>query len=131
MAETELLIPKVAVLVEPRIGGIGDRLRGPSDTVAHAGQHTRMPALDFARAARYHARLMAAAEPTGPDPHAEADALLELVRQRYGSRLRADQLDGVKKGIQAVVEGARALRAVRLDNGDEPFQPFAPYRSDA
>jgi hypothetical protein len=74
---------------------------------------------------------MADPEPMDPDARAEADALFELVRQRYGSRLRADQLDGVRKGIQGVVEGARALRAVRLANGDEPFQPFVPYRPDA
>ncbi len=73
---------------------------------------------------------MADPEPVDHDARAEADALFELVRQRYGSRLDAEQLDGVRKGIQGVVEGARALRGVRLENGDEPFQPFAPYRSD-
>jgi hypothetical protein len=88
-------------------------------------------ALDFARAARYHARLMADPEPMDPDARAEADVLFELVLRRYGSRLDAAELDGVRKGIQGVVEGARALRAVRLENGDEPFQPFAPYRSDS
>lgn len=73
---------------------------------------------------------MADPEPMEPDVRAEADVLFDLVRRRYGSRLRADELDGVRKGIQGVVEGARALRAVRLDNGDEPFPPFAPYHSD-
>ena len=74
---------------------------------------------------------MADAEPMESDARAELDALFELVRQRYGSRLSADQLDGVRKGIQGVVEGARALRAVRLANTDEPFQSFVPYRPDA
>lgn len=88
-------------------------------------------ALDFAGAARYHARLMTDPEPMEPDVRAEADVLFDLLRRRYGSRLRADELEGVRKGIQGVVEGGRALRAVRLDNGDEPFAPFVPYRSDA
>ena len=60
----------------------------------------------------------------------EADALFEIVRQRYGARLTQEQLDEVRKIVQAQVEAARALRAVRLTNADEPMQPFAPYRAD-
>ena len=66
-------------------------------------------------------------EPTKPDP--EADALFEIVRQRYGDRLTPEQLDEVRKIVQAQVESARALRAMRLTNADEPMQPFAPYRA--
>jgi len=62
---------------------------------------------------------------------AEIDALFALVQRRYGSRLTPEELEGVRKGVQGVVEGARALRAVRLGNADEPFQPFATFRSDA
>ena len=67
-------------------------------------------------------------EPAKQDP--EADALFEIVRQRYGARLTPEQLDEVRKIVQAQVEAARALRAVRLTNADEPMQPFAPYRAD-
>ncbi len=67
-------------------------------------------------------------EPTKPDP--EADALFEIVRQRYGDRLTRGQLDEVRKIVQAQVEAARALRAMRLANADEPMQPFAPYRAE-
>ena len=62
---------------------------------------------------------------------AEVDALFALVRRRYGARLTEAELEGVRKGVQGIVAGARALRAVRLGNADEPFQPFAPYRADA
>ena len=65
-----------------------------------------------------------------PTP-AEADRLFALVRDRYGARLDAAQLDQVKKGVEAIAEAARALRAVRLDNADEPMQPFSPFRADA
>ena len=70
--------------------------------------------------------------PTPGDPEflAEVDLLFALVRRRYGARLTAPELEGVRKGVQGIVEGARALRAVRLGNADEPFQPFAPYRDD-
>ncbi len=68
--------------------------------------------------------------PDSSEIQAEVDALFALVRRRYGSRLTPDELEGVRKGVQGLVEGARALRAVRLDNADEPFQPFAPFRAD-
>ena len=59
----------------------------------------------------------------------EADALFEIVRLRYGKRLTPAQLDELRKIVAAQVEAARALRAVRLTNADEPMQPFAPYRA--
>lgn len=67
-------------------------------------------------------------EPAQPDP--EVDALFELVRGRYGDRLTPEQQDEVRGIVRAQVEAARALRAVRLTNADEPMQPFAPYREE-
>jgi len=64
------------------------------------------------------------------DPSAEIDALFALVRERYGDRLTPDQLEELRKGIEATAEAMRALRAVRLQNSDEPFPPFVPYRAD-
>lgn len=64
-------------------------------------------------------------------PPDDVDALFALVRARYGARLTAAELDEVRKGIEAVVESARALRAVRLQNADEPAQPFMPFRADS
>jgi hypothetical protein len=61
---------------------------------------------------------------------AEVDTMLALVRERYGSRLDADQLAGVRTALEGIVQAARALRAVRLTNADEPGQPFAAYRAD-
>ena len=63
-----------------------------------------------------------------PDP--ETDTLFEIVRQRYGARLTDDQLDDLRKIVRGQVDAARALRAVRLANADEPFQRFAAYRAD-
>ena len=61
---------------------------------------------------------------------AEVERLLALVRERYGSRLDADQLAGVRTAIEGIVQASRALRAVRLSNADEPAQPFAAYRAE-
>jgi len=61
---------------------------------------------------------------------AEVDTLLALVRERYGDRLDAAQLAAVRTAMEGIVQAARALRAVRLANADEPGQPFAAYRAD-
>ena len=63
-----------------------------------------------------------------PDP--ETDALFEIVRQRYAARLTPEQLVALRKIVGGQVEAARALRAVRLTNADEPFQRFAAYRRE-
>jgi hypothetical protein len=60
---------------------------------------------------------------------AEVEAMLALVRERYGSRLSAEELAGVRTAIEGIVQAAHALRAVRLGNADEPGQPFAAYRA--
>lgn len=59
-----------------------------------------------------------------PDP--EFDIAFEIVRQRYGARLTSEQLEDLRKTVRGQVEMARALRAVRLTNADEPFQRFEP-----
>jgi hypothetical protein len=60
---------------------------------------------------------------------AEVEAMLALVRERYGSRLAAEELAGVRTAIEGIVQAAHALRAVRLTNADEPGQPFAAHRA--
>jgi hypothetical protein len=67
-----------------------------------------------------------------PDPgvEREVELMLALVRERYGSRLTAGELDGIRQGIRSIVTMARALRAVRLRNADEPFPPFTPVREE-
>ena len=61
---------------------------------------------------------------------AEVEAMLVLVRDRYGDRLALDELDAVRTAVEGLVQAARALRAVRLDNSSEPAQPFAAYRAE-
>ena len=60
----------------------------------------------------------------------EAEALFQMVSDRYGGRLDAEQLEEVKKGVEAIAEAAQALRAVKLENGDEPLSIFTPYRAE-
>jgi hypothetical protein len=60
----------------------------------------------------------------------EAEIRFELIRARYGDRLTPEQLEGVRRGVIAIVKQSAALRAVRLDNADEPVQRFTPFRAD-
>jgi hypothetical protein len=75
------------------------------------------------------------ARPVGYDAgmadDSEVEALVALVRARYGARLTGEQLAALRDQVASQVARARVLRAVRLANADEPAQPFAPYRSDA
>ena len=68
---------------------------------------------------------------TDPAVARETEALFELIRARYGERLTAEELDSVRRGVESIVQQARLLRAVRLDNADEPVQRFTPFRREA
>ena len=74
---------------------------------------------------------MTSGESDNEAPAAEVAALFAIVKARYGARLDEAQLEGVRKGVEAVVDAARLVRAVRLANADEPYQTFRPYRADA
>ncbi len=59
----------------------------------------------------------------------EAELLFALVRERYGSRLTAEELEAVRSGVAGVMEQAAAVRAVPLGNGSGPDLPRAPIES--
>ncbi len=58
--------------------------------------------------------------------HPEAEHLLAIIRARYGDRVTPDELEEIKKSLTAILDGAAAMRAVKLENGDEPHQFFKP-----
>jgi len=64
------------------------------------------------------------------DIQTEVEAMIALVRGRYGDRLGPEELAAVRTAVEGLVQAAHALRAVRLDNSEEPAQPFAAYRAD-
>ena len=67
-------------------------------------------------------------ELAAPDP--EVDALVALVKARYGERLTPAELAEIEKLVRGQIASAHALRAVRLGNADEPDQPFTPHRDE-
>lgn len=60
----------------------------------------------------------------------EAEHLFEMVKDRYGDRLSAEELEEVRKGVEGIAKAAKALRGVKLENSDEPFSIFKPYRKE-
>jgi len=62
--------------------------------------------------------------------NSESEHLFNMIRERYGERLSEEELAEVKKGVDRIVEAAEKLREIRLENGDEPFFVFRPYRGD-
>jgi len=60
----------------------------------------------------------------------ESEHLFDIIKERYGERLSDDELAEVKKGVDRLMEAAEKLREIRLENGDEPFFVFRPYRGE-
>ncbi len=56
----------------------------------------------------------------------EAEALLELIKTRYGDRLTPDELVEVRNSLQTILDSVVAMRKLKLENGDEPYQFFKP-----
>ncbi|MCX6649407.1 MAG: hypothetical protein NTV61_08495 [Candidatus Bathyarchaeota archaeon] len=56
----------------------------------------------------------------------EAEHLFALIRARYGDRVTPKELEEIRKSLDAILDGAAAMRAIKLDNADEPHQTFKP-----
>jgi hypothetical protein len=57
-------------------------------------------------------------------PSPEAEALAEVVKQRYGKYLTDEQMVEVKLGLERGVRGRQRVRAFKLTNADEPVTMF-------
>lgn len=69
--------------------------------------------------------------PAAPDADANAalaDAMTQLVRQRYGAHLSAEQIAGVRDDIRSGLRASDRLRAILLPNSTEPDVVFAVHR---
>jgi len=63
-----------------------------------------------------------------PDP--EVDALMEILRARYGSRLTPEQLREVREGVVGNVRAAKQLHDYRISMHVEPSWTVAAYRRE-
>jgi hypothetical protein len=57
-------------------------------------------------------------------PSPEAEALAEVVKQRYGKYLTDEQMVEVKLGLERGVRSRQRIRAFKLANADEPVTMF-------
>ena len=64
------------------------------------------------------------------DSGEETRILLELVKKRYGDRLTEEQIEAVEKQVKNNLDTAEKLRSVELENTDEPYNVFKPYRRE-
>ncbi len=55
----------------------------------------------------------------------EAEILYTLIETRYGN-MATSEWEEIRKSLDAIIENVEAMRAVKLDNGDEPYQFFKP-----
>ncbi len=84
---------------------------------------------DFGRAIAALAVTPAAAvadEPKPPEkPATVPDALLEVVRIRFGKHLSPEQMEAVKRNLNRQQFLANRLKQFKLKNGDEPAVVFS------
>ena len=60
----------------------------------------------------------------------ERDILYDLALELGGGTLTGEELDDVRRMVDAAASSAEQLRAVRLSNADEPPTTFVPYRKE-
>jgi len=54
--------------------------------------------------------------------------LTNIIYDSYGSRLNEKEKEEIKKSIEQTIENSVKLNKIKLENGDEPFSVFIPFR---
>jgi hypothetical protein len=57
----------------------------------------------------------------------ESEHRFELVKIRYADHLSEEELEEISNGVETIVKAAEAMKAVKLENSDEPFSVFKPF----
>ena len=55
---------------------------------------------------------------------------LNIVSRFYGESLSKSDLSDMRRDIANIVDAIESIRAVKLENGDEPAPIFLPYRKE-
>lgn len=61
---------------------------------------------------------------------AEINDWLSIISRLYGESLSKSDLSDMRKDIANIVSAIESIRAVKLENGDEPAPIFLPYRKE-
>ena len=64
------------------------------------------------------------------DSETEKQHMFERIKVLYGDRLDEEQLAAVEASLDPMMTVLEQIRGVPLENSDEPFSIFKPYRKD-
>ena len=64
------------------------------------------------------------------DSKTEKEYMFERIKTLYGDRLDDEQLAAIEASLDPMMSVLDALRSMPLENSDEPFNVFKPYRKD-
>ena len=64
------------------------------------------------------------------NPKIEKEHMFNRIKLLYGDRLNDEQLESVKENIDTVLKNLEQIRTIQLENKDEPYTVFQPYRKD-
>lgn len=60
----------------------------------------------------------------------EKDHMFKRVKELYGDKLTEEQLAAIEASLDPMISVLEQLRSVPLENSDEPYSVFKPYRKD-
>jgi hypothetical protein len=58
------------------------------------------------------------------------ESLSNLIYDSYGSRLNEKEREEIRKSVEQTIENSVKLHKIKLENGDEPFSIFVPFRKE-
>jgi Asp-tRNA(Asn)/Glu-tRNA(Gln) amidotransferase C subunit len=64
------------------------------------------------------------------DSKSEKEYMMERIKTLYGDRLDEEQLKAVEASLDPIIMVLEQLRSIPLENSDEPYSVFKPYRKD-
>ena len=56
--------------------------------------------------------------------------MFERVKTLYGDRLDEEQLAAIEASLDPMISVIEEIRGISLENSDEPYSVFKPYRKD-
>lgn len=60
----------------------------------------------------------------------EKEHIFKRIKELYGDKLNDEQLSAVESSLDPMIKVLEQLRSVPLENSDEPYSVFKPYRKD-
>lgn len=60
----------------------------------------------------------------------EKELMFESIKKLYGDRLDKEQLAAIEATLDPMISVIEEIRGIPLENSDEPYSVFKPYRKD-